>query len=303
MIGGTRGHRRGSIVVVSGSVVVLLVVLSAPANVAAAPAPIEPVPLDLTPRPAPARPKVHLDARRGRRPAIDIVEQVFGPAPYPDIAEPEATDVVTVVVQPDGTAKATRPRAVRGVGAACVLDRCASTKGIRSLRRRPEAPTPGDANTPGTQRKTAPRLVGLAFAFGWQPPSSAAAAATLRETSDQRVAQAIASGKAALERSRRELGSRLSRILHDPELSARQKRRIVFELWDDAMLTASEPVSDRDALAHERARTAHSVAQAIERFVRRTMPRGSDLGYDARELAELDRARRGPQRFSPYSAD
>jgi hypothetical protein len=263
---------------------------------------IDPVPLDLTPRPPPTREEARLEARREKGPARGVIEAVFGPAPHPDIASRHPDDDVKVTFHPDGSAEATKPRAVRGAAGVCMLDRCLTTRGVRSLRPRPTPSAIADRNTPGSSTPTAPPFGQVVLAFGWQPASPTAAAAMLKSTSDQRAEKAVAWQLAALEDARREIGRHLAAIVRDPVRSATEKRRLVFELWDDAMCTAAEPVSEGDPIGIARAATARSIADAVERFVRRSMPRGSPLGYEPREIERLHATRRAGERFSPYEA-
>lgn len=263
---------------------------------------IDPVPLDLTPRPPPTREQARLEARREPRPARDVIEAVFGPAPHPDIASRHPDDDVKVTVHPDGSADATKPRALRGAAGVCMLDRCVTTRGVRSLRPRPTPPASADRNTPGSSDPTAPPLGQVVLAFGWQPASPTAAAALLKSTSERRAEQAVVWQLAALEDARREIGRHLAAIVRDSTLAPAEKRRVVFELWDDAMSTAAEPVSEGDAIGIARAATARSIADAVERFVRRSMPRGSPLGYEPRELERLHASRRAGERFAPYDS-
>lgn len=73
--------------------------------------------------------------------------------------------------------------------------------------------------------------------------------------------------------------------------TAEEKRRLLFELWDECI----EGGSEDERQAAERARAA------ILGFVQSHLPAGSEHGYSAEELAELNRGRSSKQPFSPYA--
>lgn len=73
--------------------------------------------------------------------------------------------------------------------------------------------------------------------------------------------------------------------------TAAEKRRLLFELWDECIEGGSE--DERQAAELARA--------AILGFVQSHLPAGSEHGYSAEELAELNRKRSSKQPFSPYA--
>ena len=76
-------------------------------------------------------------------------------------------------------------------------------------------------------------------------------------------------------------------------------RATVFELWDDA--GCATDVESNEPLAAETAAARAEVQARIEIFVRRFMPRGSDVGYTDSMLARLDAKRCSPRPFRPYA--
>lgn len=73
--------------------------------------------------------------------------------------------------------------------------------------------------------------------------------------------------------------------------SPADKRRLLFELWDECL----EGGSEEERQAADRARAA------ILGFVQSHLPAGSEHGYSAEELAELNRTRSSKQPFAPYA--
>lgn len=72
---------------------------------------------------------------------------------------------------------------------------------------------------------------------------------------------------------------------------AADKRRLLFELWDECIEGGSE--DERQAAELARA--------AVLGFVQSHLPAGSEHGYSAEELAELNRTRSSKQPFAPYA--
>ncbi len=219
----------------------------------------EPPPQLSSPAPLPLAPRLDVRASQERTPAIP---RLLGPEPPPDMRGHHARDDVTVTLSADGTAKAYVPPAVRGAAGLCVLGLCLSTRGIR------RGPDPERM----IKFSTAPVPVGLAVSFGFSPASKNAAAKMLADTSQQRVQQRLSWTRTQLQQTRRQMGQRLAKLLHDDELTAAAKRAVVLELWTDAQRTASAPVADDDALAAVRAEGAAAIADTIEAFAHTHFP-------------------------------
>jgi hypothetical protein len=77
------------------------------------------------------------------------------------------------------------------------------------------------------------------------------------------------------------------RVLRDDALHPREKRAVIFALWNDC--------AEDDAGAQAQ--------HAIERFIREHMPQGSGLGYPAEELLAFNAQRAGARAFAPYAAN
>jgi hypothetical protein len=113
----------------------------------------------------------------------------------------------------------------------------------------------------------------------------------LDRTRDER-AQIAATRKAVdLDDSVAGLRAHIERVWRRSDLSARQRRAILFELWDEC----AESGSENDLRAATLARAT------IAGFIRRELPRGSAHGYTEAELAELNRGRASRRRFDPYA--
>jgi hypothetical protein len=85
-------------------------------------------------------------------------------------------------------------------------------------------------------------------------------------------------------RALRRLTGRLASLWQDPTRSPRERRRALFELWDEAA-------------EDERGRAAR---EAVLAFVRESLPAGSDEAFSGPELAQLNGARDSHEPFAPY---
>lgn len=96
------------------------------------------------------------------------------------------------------------------------------------------------------------------------------------------------------------LRAELEHVWRDPARTFEQRRRHLFELWDECedIAPSGDTVSDRfRQRAGARARTI------IEAFVRAHLPRGSGREYRPAELERLNRERTSAQAFAPYGND
>jgi hypothetical protein len=80
------------------------------------------------------------------------------------------------------------------------------------------------------------------------------------------------------------LGERLAKIWGDEGRSARERRALLFGLWDECE-------------ENEAGRTARA---SILGFIRRRLPAGGSDAYPAAELEELNRRRTSHAAFAPY---
>lgn len=123
-----------------------------------------------------------------------------------------------------------------------------------------------------------------------EDPYLAQKLALLNETFDERVAMRQLYDERVMHRALSHLPRYLDAVWDNRAWSAAERRRILFALWDEAAEEGNELL----VAGGERARTI------IESFIRRRMPEGSGDGFDAMELAELNRLRTSHQRFLPY---
>ena len=86
-----------------------------------------------------------------------------------------------------------------------------------------------------------------------------------------------------LQGANRELERTLRGVLDDSKLTLAKKHEAIFLLWQDC---------GEDAVDHR---------HAVDRFVRRYMPKGSAVGFLADELEHFNNSRKGLQKFQPYA--
>jgi hypothetical protein len=84
-----------------------------------------------------------------------------------------------------------------------------------------------------------------------------------------------------------QLPSRLDAIWSHRRMPARERRKLIFELWKEA--APSEP---------DLAEVAAEARATIEAYVRRALPDGSEDAFTVEELADLNRGQHAP--FAPY---
>jgi hypothetical protein len=114
----------------------------------------------------------------------------------------------------------------------------------------------------------------------------------LDETREMRCAMAAVERSDNLREAVHALSSFLDKIWSHDAWSPAERRRVIFELWDDC---AEE--GDVEMLA-----AAAQARASIVGFIRRRLPEGSTAGYGLDELARLNRGRRSQQVFDPYAA-
>jgi hypothetical protein len=128
-------------------------------------------------------------------------------------------------------------------------------------------------------------------AFG-EDPYSARKLDLLDRTRDERAGIAASNRRDDLRDSIPMLRRQLAAIWGDRRIAAAERRRLLFELWDECAETG-----DEQTIAA--ARTARA---AIVVFIRRNLPAGTDAAYTASELRALDATRTSTARFDPYAA-
>ena len=89
-----------------------------------------------------------------------------------------------------------------------------------------------------------------------------------------------------------ELSHQLLRIWRDKKLPLSIRKEKIFAQWDDCDEPAKGTKSDRHPGARARRR--------IEKFVRVHAPAGSEGGFTAAELRDMNKRRKSRERFEPY---
>jgi hypothetical protein len=126
-------------------------------------------------------------------------------------------------------------------------------------------------------------------------------------TESARVLAAIAEAAEITEQRLAALDGELEALWADASKPASERRRLLFERWDECeegdgsaeplrLTTAVEAPDAIRAQAGERGRAT------IEAFVREHVPAGSGDGYGAAELEALNGRRKSERRFDPYGA-
>lgn len=134
-------------------------------------------------------------------------------------------------------------------------------------------------------------LTEVVMAAAGEDPFTADKLRFLEETRALRLEMCDRARAEALKESIVDLGHRLRRIWSRSDLPAAERRRLLFELWDECGET--EP-GDATAQAALMARTT------ILAFVRRQLPPGSADAYRPEELLALNERRVSRERFAPY---
>jgi hypothetical protein len=112
----------------------------------------------------------------------------------------------------------------------------------------------------------------------------------LERTREQRAAMSVDERQVTLRDSLRKLPEHLSEIWAHTAWPVAQRRRVIFELWDEC----AEQGPDDIASAGTAARIT------IVAFIRKHLPEGSAHAYPEAEIQALNKARRSRQRFAPY---
>jgi hypothetical protein len=114
----------------------------------------------------------------------------------------------------------------------------------------------------------------------------------LDETREQRLTLAARDRTARRESELAALPTELRNIWKDEARSAKERRQIIFQLWDECQEPAEGEAEGAAAGAHAR--------REIVLFIRERLAEGSHQGYPKEELATLNLARQSRQRFDPY---
>ncbi len=146
----------------------------------------------------------------------------------------------------------------------------------------------------GSNRAHLPMLVGVSGGFDLtdefmriftkNDPYRYEKARFLSTTSEFRLKLAVAAQTLNLVKALADLPARLRRVLRDERFTARERRRVLFLLWDEV---------DRDDPEHRKA------ADILTTFVRRELPASGPDAFTADELRALNAGR--PHPFAPYA--
>jgi hypothetical protein len=96
-----------------------------------------------------------------------------------------------------------------------------------------------------------------------------------------------------MERALADLPAYLRAVWSESEWSTSTRRRILFELWDEAAEDGNELV----------VAGAHRARSEIARFIAAELPPGSRNAFTPSELTALNRARHSRASFAPYDAE
>ncbi len=94
------------------------------------------------------------------------------------------------------------------------------------------------------------------------------------------------------------LGQELAASWNDRARSAADRKRELFERWDEC----EEALADGSETDLARASAGEAVRRRIEAFARQVAPPGSREAFTADELARLNAGRHSRQRFDPYAS-
>jgi hypothetical protein len=128
----------------------------------------------------------------------------------------------------------------------------------------------------------------------------------LDSTTSLRASLARAQAQEQQRAARARVGHELAALWHNKARPLADRKRELFELWDeceeamagDDSHRAAEAISQTDAA---RGRGGEDLRRRIEAFVRNVAPAGSPSAFDDAELSRLNAGRRSRQRFDPYA--
>lgn len=109
----------------------------------------------------------------------------------------------------------------------------------------------------------------------------------LAATFQRRTEMAAALNSRQMRAARAELPRQLDALWDDTRYRRRERRRIVFLLWQELDRSSAD---------------GRSTATTIEAWIRRRLPRGSPEAYNDQELDAYSHERRGASAFNPYGS-
>jgi hypothetical protein len=129
----------------------------------------------------------------------------------------------------------------------------------------------------------------LAMKLAGQDPYSSSKRAIIDETREQRFCMAKRFQDQQKKQELFTLATRVRRLATRVDLSAAERRELVFAIWDECS-EESDSTTDYNAMARA----------TILSIVREAFPAGSDRAYQPAELLALNDRRSSHQRFAPY---
>ena len=109
----------------------------------------------------------------------------------------------------------------------------------------------------------------------------------LAATFTRRTAMAAEMNSRQMRAARAELPHQLDALWDDTRYRRRERRRIVFLLWQELDRSTAD---------------GRSTATTIEAWIRKRLPRGSADAYNDQELDAYSHERRGASAFNPYGS-
>jgi hypothetical protein len=109
----------------------------------------------------------------------------------------------------------------------------------------------------------------------------------LAATFERRTAMAAEVNSRQMRAARADLPHQLDALWDDTRYRRRERRRIVFLLWQEVDRSSAD---------------GRSTAATIEAWIRKRLPRGSPDAYNDQELDAYSHERRGVPAFNPYGA-
>lgn len=121
-------------------------------------------------------------------------------------------------------------------------------------------------------------------------PYSSAKARLLDESREHRAEMRVRANAEDTRNALALLTGHLDEIWRDGARTPEERRRAMFDLWDECAEDGADAVVE----------ASHLVRVSIESYIRRTLPAGSAHAYSPDELRTLNAQRRSRARFAPY---